>query len=57
VVGADRVDQAVAQRLPHSVDVFLLAQWRLTDPERRVRPLKALAREIEIERPRLAVHA
>ena len=54
VIGPDRVERAVAKRRPERLDILALAERRLPDPERRVRPRKALAREIEVERARLA---
>src|SRR6185503_19808965 len=57
VIGADRVEQATTERVPDRVDVLAVAERRLPHPERRVRALESLAREIEVERPRLAVHA
>src|SRR5258705_10705243 len=55
VIGADGVEQADAQRGPDGVDVLTLSQRRLPHPERRVGTLEPLAREVEVQGPRLAV--
>ena len=57
MIGADGVEQAASQRVPHRVDVVALAQRRLSHPQRRVRALESVERQIEVQRSRLAEHA
>src|SRR5207249_98576 len=57
VVRTDRVEGSVGEGGPDRVDVLGLAERRLADPERGVGPRELRARQIQIERPRLAEHA